>query len=450
MGRKRVSIWTFADRLQGDKVVWIIVLMLFLCSIVCMFSSTSRLLKDDMSRVDLLSEQLITVLLGLALVVIIYNIRNIKAFRIASSLGLLVSFVFLFLLDIRINTPFIRAIETNNAYRILSVNGFQIHVFEIVKVAMVMYLAWAVDAIRNGCRLMPGNNLSQKWKKIIYLYVPFIVILVMIIPGSNSSALFIGGIMYIVILLGGGNVKDLLLLALCGIATIGICLGIYHISDGKVLGRIGTGISRVFESTDWEKQFDESKKGSLAYVEALDKLRQPYGARIAIKEGGLLGKGPGESTQKYKVPDYSEDYMFSFIIEEFGLWGALTIIILYLSLLARGSIIVRNCGNDIFAKVAVAGLCLLISSQAFLHIFVNVDIGPMTGQTLPLISHGTSAFICFCVAFGIILSLSRIAGRRIDRETRDAEPLMEIKDNMRASLDDLDAYESGEMPEEEI
>ncbi len=431
-------------------MVWIIVLMLFLCSIVCMFSSTSRLLKDDMSRVDLLSEQLITVLLGLALVVIIYNIRNIKAFRIASSLGLLVSFVFLFLLDIRINTPFIRAIETNNAYRILSVNGFQIHVFEIVKVAMVMYLAWAVDAIRNGCRLMPGNNLSQKWKKIIYLYVPFIVILVMIIPGSNSSALFIGGIMYIVILLGGGNVKDLLLLALCGIATIGICLGIYHISDGKVLGRIGTGISRVFESTDWEKQFDESKKGSLAYVEALDKLRQPYGARIAIKEGGLLGKGPGESTQKYKVPDYSEDYMFSFIIEEFGLWGALTIIILYLSLLARGSIIVRNCGNDIFAKVAVAGLCLLISSQAFLHIFVNVDIGPMTGQTLPLISHGTSAFICFCVAFGIILSLSRIAGRRIDRETRDAEPLMEIKDNMRASLDDLDAYESGEMPEEEI
>ena len=142
--------------------------------------------------------------------------------------------------------------------------------------------------------------------------------------------------------------------------------------------------------------------------------------------------------------------MFSFIIEEFGLWGALTIIILYLSLLARGSIIVRNCGNDIFAKVAVAGLCLLISGQAFLHIFVNVDIGPMTGQTLPLISHGTSAFICFCVAFGIILSLSRIAGRRIDRETRDAEPLMEIKDNMRASLDDLDAYESGEMPEEEI
>lgn len=450
MGRKKVSIWTFADRLQGDKVVWIIVLMLFLCSIVCMFSSTSRLLKDDMSRVDLLTEQLLTVLSGLALVVLLYNIRSIKFFRVASSFGLLLSFVLLFLLDIRINTPFIKAIETNNAYRILSVKGVQIHVFEIVKVAMVMYLAWAVNAIKTGCSLMPGRNLSEKWKKVIYLYAPFIVILVMIIPGSNSSALFIGGIMYIVILLGGGNVKDMLLLALCGIATIGICLGIYHISGGKALGRIGTGISRVFESTDWEKQFNEARKGSIEYTEALDKLRQPYAAKIAIKEGGLTGKGPGESTQKYKVPDYSEDFMFSFIIEEFGLWGALTIIILYLSLLARGSIIVRNCGSDTFAKVAVAGLCLLISCQAFLHIFVNVDIGPMTGQTLPLISHGMSAFLCFCIAFGIILSLSRIAGRRIDKETRNSEPLLEIKENMRASLDDLDAYESGEMPDEEI
>ena len=161
-------------------MVWIIVLMLFLCSIVCMFSSTSRLLKDDMSRVDLLTEQLLTVLSGLALVVLLYNIRSIKFFRVASSFGLLLSFVLLFLLDIRINTPFIKAIETNNAYRILSVNGVQIHVFEIVKVAMVMYLAWAVNAIKTGCTLMPGRNLSEKWKKVIYLYAPFIVILVML------------------------------------------------------------------------------------------------------------------------------------------------------------------------------------------------------------------------------------------------------------------------------
>ena len=123
-------------------------------------------------------------------------------------------------------------------------------------------------------------------------------------------------------------------------------------------------------------------------------------------------------------------------------------IFLYVSLLARASIIVRNCGKDLYAKISVAGLCLLITGQAFLHMFVNADIGPMTGQTLPLISHGNSAFLCFSLAFGIILSFSRIAQRRIEKEQREAQPLIELKENVRAGLDDLDAFESGQAPEE--
>ncbi|HAZ74448.1 MAG TPA: hypothetical protein DCW53_03850 [Rikenellaceae bacterium] len=441
---KKSTFWTFADHFEGDKVVWIIVLMLFLMSIVCMFSSSSRLLKDSMSRIDVVTEQFWTVLGGLAVVTILYNIKKVAIFRVASSFGLLLSFILLLLLDLRINAGPIKAIEANGAYRVLSVKGIQVHVFEIVKVAMVMYLAWAIDAIKRGCTLMPGRSLSEKWKKVLYLYAPFLLIFVMILPGSNSSALFIGGIMYIVILLGGGNMKDMLLLAACGLAAGLLCLATYKISDGKAMSRIGTGIARVFEDEDWEKKFLESPKNSKDYNEALDEIRQPYSARIAIKEGGLLGKGPGESTQKYKVPDYSEDYIYSFIIEEYGLFGGVFILVLYLSLLARGSIIVRNCGSDMFAKIAVAGLCLLITGQAFLHMFVNADIGPMTGQTLPLISHGTSAFLCFCIAFGIILSLSRIAARNIDKETRNADPLMQTHDSIRDTLSELDAFESGQ------
>ena len=430
-------------------MVWIIVLLLFLASIVCMFSSSSRLLKDEMSRIDVVTEQFKTVLGGLVLVILLYNIKRIRIFRVASSFGLLLSFVLLLLLDLRISTSVVKAIETNGAYRVLQFNGMQIHVFEIVKVAMVMYLAWAIDAIKRNCRLMPGRSLSEKWKKILYLYIPFLVIFVMIIPGSNSSALFIGGIMYIVILLGGGNLKDMLILGACGITAVMICFGIYKVSDGKMMSRIGTGIARVFESEDWEKKFLESPKNSKDYNLALDEIRQPYSARIAIKEGGLIGKGPGESTQKYKVPDYSEDYIYSFIIEEYGLAGGVFVLVLYLSLLARGSIIVRNCGNDEFAKISVAGLCLLITGQAFLHMFVNADIGPMTGQTLPLISHGTSAFLCFCIAFGIILSFSRIASRNIERETRNADPLMETHDSVRDGLAELDAFESGQSTNKE-
>ena len=88
--------------------------------------------------------------------------------------------------------------------------------------------------------------------------------------------------------------------------------------------------------------------------------------------------------------------------------------ILYISLLARSSMIARMCNND-FAKYALGGLSLMITGQAFMHIMVNVDIGPMTGQTLPLISHGASAFLVFCLAFGIILSISRMAKKKIQR-----------------------------------
>lgn len=447
MAAKKSSFWNFADRFEGDKVVWIIVLLLFLFSIVCMFSSTSRLLDEGATRVDLVKEQFVVVLFGLAIIIGLYNIRNIKFFRFFSAFGFATSFILLLLLDSRVQLPFMRAIEINGAYRILKIGSLQVHVFEVVKVAMVMYLAFAIDALKRDA--LPLKKLSEEWRKIIFIYAPFIITFVMIIPGSNSSALVIGTIMLIVILLGGGSARDMTLLILAGAAAVGICVGIYKLSDGKYMERIGTGISRIVEKDDWEKQFLASRKGSIEYQEALDAMRQPYSAKIAIHEGGVLGKGPGQSTQRYVVPDISEDYMYSFIIEEYGFVGGVLVIFLYISLLARGSIIVRNCGKDQFAKLSVAGLCILISGQAFLHMFVNADIGPMTGQTLPLISHGTSAFICFCIAFGLILSFSRIAARRIDKETRAAAPLMEMHEEVRAGLDDLDAFESGKMPNDD-
>ena len=447
MSDKKRTVWNFFDRIEGDKVVWIIVLMLILISIVCIFSSTSRLLEGSQTRLDIVKSQLFVVAAGLVLIIVCYNIKNIKIFRWLSQWGALISFALLTLLLIKIDTPVVRSIELNGARRILQIAGVQVHVFEVVKVAMVLYLAWAMDALKKGELKGPKKEI---WKKIIYIYFPFVAILLMIIPGSNSASLFIGGIMFIVILLGGGNLRDMGLLALLAVVLIAGCWGIYELSGHKALGRIGTAVSRLSEHDDWEQQVLDARPGSDEYYKALDKIRQPYSAKIAIKEGGILGKGPGQSTQRYVVPDISEDYMYSFIIEEYGLWGALIVIFLYVSLLARGSIIVRNCGKDLYAKISVAGLCLLISGQAFLHMFVNADIGPMTGQTLPLISHGNSAFLCFSLAFGIILSFSRIAQRRIEKEQREAQPLIELKENVQAGLEDLDAFESGEAQDEEI
>lgn len=443
------SFWTFADRFEGDKVVWMIVLMLILFSIVCMFSSSSRLLRDGMTRLDLVKNQFFVVLIGLGVIIVCYNIKNIKFFRWCSQWGFLISFGLLGLLDAHVDLGFVKALEINRAYRILSIGGFQVHVFEVVKVAMVLYLAWAMDALKKGELRGPEKELH---KKILYLYAPFLIIFGMIIPGSNSSALIIGLLMYVMILLGGGNLRDMTVIGLAAVALIGIIFGLYSATkklENPWFGRIGTGIARVFEHEDWERQAIESPKGSIAWQEAIDAIRQPYSAKIAVKQGGLFGKGPGQSTQRYVVPDMSEDFMYSFIIEEYGLLGGIFIIFLYVSLLARGSIIARNCGNDHYAKLTVAGLCLLITGQAFLHMFVNADIGPMTGQTLPLISHGNSAFLCFSIAFGIILSFSRIATRRIERETRDAAPLVEMHESsIHDGLRDLEAFESGQIDDQ--
>jgi cell division protein FtsW len=119
-------------------------------------------------------------------------------------------------------------------------------------------------------------------------------------------------------------------------------------------------------------------------------------------------------------------------VEEYGLIGGIIVIFLYVSLLARGSTIARLCNNE-YAKIAVGGLSVLITGQAFMHMFVNVDIGPMTGQTLPLISHGSFAFLVFCIAFGVILSISRMARKRIKAEVEAALPIYD------SSIDDIQA-----------
>jgi cell division protein FtsW len=201
--------------------------------------------------------------------------------------------------------------------------------------------------------------------------------------------------------------------------------------------------TRLTMNSDPHQLLDSKlKKDRDAWQKRLDKIKQPNAAKIAVAEGGLLGKGPGGSTQKYVLPVVFGDYMFSFLLEEYGLWGGIIIIILYVSLLARGSWIARLCDSD-FAKTAVGGLTLLITGQAFLHMYINVGLGPLTGQTLPLVSHGKSAFLAFCVAFGVILSISRMANNKIRQEEAAAEPIYK-KDDIQSSLDVLEQIENDE------
>ena len=424
MADKKKTIWNFFENTQGDKVVWIIVLVLIMFSILCIFSSTSRLLGPGQSRLDLVWDHLKIVIFGLILILVCYAIPNLNFFRKLSSLGFIVSLGLLAVLISGVDLGFVRSIEINGARRIIQVGPLQLHVNEVVKVAMVLYLAWAIDAFkRKELKLL---NDTPKYQKIFYIYGPFLLITLLLLPGSNSAALFTGGIMFLTILLGGDSGKDLGILLLAGIAALALCIGIYKISGGKVFQRIGTGLSRVLDKEDYEAIVMKSRVGSVEYYKALDEIRQPYSAKIAVHQGGLIGKGPGQSTQRYVVPDISEDYMYSFIIEEYGIIGGMIIVFLYLSLLARSAIIVRNCGKDLYAKLAVAGLSL--------------------------VSHGASAFLCFCIAFGVILSISKIASKRIAKETMNADPLVDLHQDatVETGLADLDDFESGNNINQEL
>ena len=187
-----------------------------------------------------------------------------------------------------------------------------------------------------------------------------------------------------------------------------------------------------------------SRPGSPEYEAARDELKQPIGAQLAIQEGGLFGKGIGNSTQKYTVPVIFGDYMFSFLVEETGIIGAILIILLYFSLLARGTTVAKDC-DDYFDKITVAGLTILITGQAFMHMMVNVHFPliPQTGQTLPLVSHGTTSFLVFSAVFGILLSISRETYLKMKRREANAITIIEHEpDEIESRLNDLDILDT--------
>lgn len=440
---KSTGIWRLFDRIQGDKVIWIILIMLIMFSIVAIFDSTTLLANmQHTTRLSIFKGQIMIVITGLALVFACYAVNRIGLFMFLSQWGFAVSAIMLIMLLLHIS-----AVNVNGEWRALKVFGFQLQVYEFVKIGMILYLSWAVDAY-NKNEFLIANKLSEKIrfvrypfaKRIIYIYLPVLFVTGAVSAGSGSSALFILTLMIVTVIIGGLPLKDVILAIAVIAIMIGASYGFYKVSDGKLIDRWSTWENRI-ERFIHPKNPADIKSGTAEWKEYVDKNTQQVGALIAVKEGGIFGKGPGRSTQKYIVPLLFSDFMFSFIVEEYGLWGAFLLITLYLSLLARGSIIVKNCEN-LYAKTVVAGLTFAISGQAMMHIFINAD-GPLTGQTLPMISHGNSSFLAFSIAFGILLSISKMAKRKMEILEQSANPIIDHSgDEVRSTLDDLDRLES--------
>ena len=433
-------LWSVLQKVEGDKVILIIILLLLLVSFLAIFSSTPMLPTQD-TRLETMTEHGIVALLGLGIMFVLYHI-NIEWWKWLARIGFIGSAGLLILLICEIDFGFIRTQSLNGAVRNFIIGGFQVHVFEIVKVWMIMYLAWAMNAMKEektgGKKMQVAEFLTDRfkwmeflktpfWRRAFYIYCPTLIVGMLIFFGSGSSAVFVSVILIATMLLGDIPFRDIFLAFLAAAAIFMGMVAIHKISNGKLIGRVGTMISRM--KADYDIDRLEGLEGD-EYRNMVDTLSQPVSALIAVHEGGVIGKGIGNSTQKYRVQNIYGDYMYSFIVEEYGLLGGIAILILYVSLLARSSIIARMCSNN-FAKYILGGMSILITGQAFMHILVNVDIGPMTGQTLPLISHGASAFVIFCVAFGLILSVSRMAKKKMEKvEILTQENVNNIEENI--------------------
>jgi cell division protein FtsW len=446
---KHRNIWNWMDGFRGDKVILIIALLLMLISVISVFSSTPLLaLETGVGRIDIMTTQLQVVGIGVVVILLLYIFGRSGLYRWFGKYGFALSLAMLVILVFNLKLGFVEAGEINGARRIIKVFGKQLHVYEFVKVFMILYLAWALDAYKKGefkfnkflAALSPKLftwTTRPLGEKFVYIYFPALLSIGFVASGSNSSALFLAAVLILIILIGGVNFKEIALffasiLVLGGVLVLGYKTGIIKSN------RIETAFSRITNDDDATMQvLLDSKIGSPEYESARDELRQPVGALLAIKEGGLLGKGIGNSTQKYAVPVIFGDYMFSFIIEETGFLGAILIILLYFSLLARSSTIAKGCDNY-FDKIVVAGLAILVTGQAFMHMMVNVHfpLVPQTGQTLPLVSHGTTSFLVFSAVFGMLLSISRETYLKMKKREEEAYKSIHIE---REPADEVEA-----------
>lgn len=388
-------------RLHGDKVIWMIVILLSIASIALIYSSSSSLaFKEGTTNFDYLLKQIQFVVLGLCFLFICYKIP-LGLYRIAVYPLFFISLVLLLL------TPIIGQ-EINHAKRWLAIGPISFQPAEIVKITLIMYIAKTIELYK-----------LETFKEFFWRIVaPVGFVCIVILISSVSTAIVVGLISLLVLAVAG--IKWSYLFKSVGIAFAAFLLVILlHIAFG-IFPRFDTALNRIkgFVATEeGVQELSPEEKQRKA-----DKTFQADMAEIAISSGKIIGKGPGKSTQRYVLPHPYSDFIYSIIVEEYGLVGGVVILLFYLQLLYRCVLLVKNCTRK-FSAVTVGGLGLMIVLQAFLHILVNVGIVPVTGHTLPLVSLGGTSFIIFSMAFGIILSVSRTIEKDNDRKRREAVPI---------------------------
>jgi cell division protein FtsW len=375
------------NNIKGDKVIWAVVLLLSVFSILAVYSSTGTLAyrKHSGNTEYYLLKHLSILLLGFVLMYLAHQVpykyyARLSQIAIYASVPLLAYTLFF-------GTNFN---EATRWYTLPLIN-MTFQPSDFAKLALIMYVA----------RLLAKKQEEIKdFKKgFISILIPVVIVTVLILPANFSTAALIFTTCLVLMFVGRVKLRYIAILVGAGLAGLTLLITIAANSP-KLGGRIGT----------WQNRIEHFKSGD---SEANFQVEQ---AKIAIATGGITGKMPGNSTQKNFLPHPYSDFIYAIIIEEYGIIGGTLVVLLYLVLFYRAVKIVIKSPRS-FPAFLVFGVSFSLVFQAMVNMMVAVNILPVTGQTLPLVSMGGTSIWFTSIAIGIILSVSREIDEVQEKET---------------------------------
>jgi len=385
------------NSIKGDRLIWAIAALLAIFSFLPVYSAASNLayISGGGNTFNYFVKHFLHLFLGFA---IMYGVHRIpyRFFRGLSMIMIPVVLVLLVATMLQGNT-----IGGANASRWIRVPfvGFTFQPSTLASVVLMVYVARYLSKIK-------GTEITFK-ETILPLWMPVFFVLALILPANFSTTAIIFTMVMMLAFLGGYPLKYLALILISGVAAFAMFILVAKAFPDVMPNRVDTWVSRIQNFTNGED------------TEADYQIEK---AKIAIASGEIYGVGPGKSIQKNFLPQSSSDFIFAIIVEEYGLVGGLFLMLLYMWLLFR-IVIVSHKADTIFGKLLVIGVGLPIVFQALINMAVAVELFPVTGQTLPLISSGGTSIWITCMAIGIILSVSAKRQEIKEQEVSGENPL---------------------------
>lgn len=363
--------------LKGDKVIWAIMLLLSLISILVVYSAIVTLahkFKQGNTEYYLI-KHVVIITLGFGLTYVFHRIKY-TVFSKVAQIGFILSIPLLLY-------TLLRGVSAGEANRWVEIPGIGLtfQTSDIAKLMLLMYVA---------------RVLTTKQEQIVefkalfkYLLLPIGIVCVLILPANFSTAALLFANCLFLMFIGRVKIRFL-------IYILGACLA-FALLLGVVIYQFPNAIPR---GATWKARIENFSKGDSK------SNYQSEQAKIAIATGGVIGKGPGNSTQRAFLPQASSDFIYAIIIEEYGLLIGFSMLFFYMIFLFRGIRIMRDTEKT-FGGFLASGLAFSLVFQALINMAVAVNLFPVTGQPLPLVSMGGTSIWFTCIAIGIILSVSR-------------------------------------------